>query len=299
MRAQSSAADPRGGKHMSRNRARHRRGLSTAAGTIAVLLLTACSANTPALSTPTVQQSPRSAPADFTVYDTTFYANLNLEQAGAVKADIIYGSAVASLAGQPSPGGTHGGPKAELALPPRQAYEQLVRQHLSTPGPLVLDYETLYLTGPPDEAQRHFQKLSTLLQWTHQAAPGKQIGFWGLLNNTQPAYYPLARSLAEHEDAFFPDLYTFSPDRNKWQARLDRDLAEAKQINPNVPVYPFLWPQYPEHTPNAGQYLSADLWSYELAACAKTVKGVAIWGGSTRGNRDQTWVDTLKQFTAR
>ncbi|MFI6844235.1 hyaluronidase [Kitasatospora sp. NBC_00085] len=266
---------------------------------IAVLGLAACDANAPAASTPTVKQSPGPAPAGFTVYDTTFYANLDLEQAGAVKADIIYGSAVASLAGQPSPGGTYGGPKAELALPPQEAYEKVVRQHLGTPGPLVLDYETLYLTGTPDEAQRHYQKLSTLLQWTHEAAPGKQIGVFGLLDTTQPAYYPLARSLAEQEDAFFPDLYTPSPDRNKWQARLDRIVAQAQQTNPNIPVYPFLWPHYPDHTPNASQYLPADLWSYELAACAKAVKGVVIWGGSTRGNSDRAWVDTLKQFTAR
>ncbi|MFD8707248.1 hypothetical protein ACFV1W_32475 [Kitasatospora sp. NPDC059648] len=263
-----------------------------------MLLLTACSANTPAAPAPAATYGVGRAPAGFTVYDTTFYADLDLQQTGAVKADLIYGSAVAALAGQPSPGGPYGGPKAELDLPPQAAYEQLVRQHLGTPGPLVLDYETLYLSGTPDEAQRHFQKLTTLLQWTHEAAPGKQVGFWGLLDNTQPRYYPLARTLAEHEDAFFPDLYSSSPDQDKWQARLDRVLDEAKQINPKVPVYPFLWPQYDGHT-MGGKYLPPDSWSYELAACGKTTKGVVIWGGGTNGNSDPTWVDTLKQFTAR
>ncbi|MBV6699884.1 hypothetical protein KV557_22750 [Kitasatospora aureofaciens] len=98
-------------------------------------------------------------------------------------------------------------------------------------------------------AQRHFEKLSTLLEWTHEAAPGKAVGFYGVLGNTSPEYYPPARTLAQHEDAFFPTLYTFSPDRARWQQTLNKDIAEAQQIDPAKPVYPFLWPQYDENTP--------------------------------------------------
>ncbi|MFH9355305.1 hypothetical protein [Kitasatospora sp. NPDC017646] len=278
----------------------------TLAAALGALLLAGCSTpaaphsttDTPAPSASANDPTGRPARTGFTVYDTTFYANLDLTQIGVAKADIIYASAVAVLSGQTDPGGPNGGPKTELALPPKDAYQQLVRQHLTAAGPLVLDYETLYLQGTPEDAQRHYQKLSTLLQWTHEAAPGKKVGFWGVLGNTQPAYYPLARTLAQNEDVFFPDLYTFSPDRGSWQKRLDRDLAEAKQIAPDKPVYPFLWPQYPEHTPNANQYLPADLWAYELTACAKTANSVVLWGGSKNGNSNQAWVDTTKQFLA-
>ncbi|GHE06687.1 hypothetical protein GCM10010339_48550 [Streptomyces alanosinicus] len=96
------------------------------------------------------------------------------------------------------------------------------------------------MAGKPEVARRRFRKLSTLLTWTREAAPHKQIGFWDLLGNISRRYYPLGRALAAHEDVFLPGLHTSSTDSEAgWQHRLDQARAEAKQIAPwqtRVPV---------------------------------------------------------------
>ncbi|GGU47689.1 hypothetical protein GCM10010211_09620 [Streptomyces albospinus] len=261
-----------------------------------LLLLTACqhgasAAPSPASPPPTQAVAPRR----FTVYDTTFYAHLDLTRYGAAKADIIYEGRVAALSGQPvrSPDGR---PTTELRLPPKAAYQNLVRQHMANPGPLVLDYETLYLTGTPEVAERHYRKLSTLLTWTREVAPHKRIGFWDLLGNTSRRYYPWGRALAAHEDVFLPSLYTDSKDSEaRWQHRLDQARAEAKQLAPGKPVYPFLWPQFRDRA-GSGRYVSPALWSYELQACGKADRAAVVWGGGPHGNSDTAWLDILKRF---
>ncbi|WP_310719010.1 hypothetical protein [Streptomyces lydicus] len=266
------------------------------AAVIGMLLLTACQLGASAAPSPTTSPSTQAvAPRHFTVYDTTFYDHLDLTEYGAVKADVIYEGRVAALSGQPvrSPNGR---PTTELVLPPKGAYQKLVRQHLANPGPLVLDYETLYLKGTPEVAKRHFRKLSTLLTWTREVAPHKQIGVWDLLGNTGRPYYPLGRTLAAHEDVFLPSLYTSSTDSEaSWQHRLDKARAQAKQIAPGKPVYPFLWPQFRDR-PGAGRYVSPALWSYELRACSKATNAVVLWGGGQHGNRNTAWLDALKHF---
>ncbi|MEV5880880.1 hypothetical protein AB0L75_43270 [Streptomyces sp. NPDC052101] len=265
---------------------------------IGMVLLTACQHGASAAPSPTSSQSTQAvASHQFTVYDTTFYAHLDLAQYGALKADIIYEGRVAALSGQPVRH-PNGRPTTELVLPPKDSYQKLVRQHLANPGPLVLDYETLYLTGTPEVAKRRFQKLSTLLTWTREVAPHKQIGFWDLLGNTSRRYYPLGRTLAAHEDVFFPSLYTSPTDsKASWQHRLDQALAEAKQIAPGKPVYPYLWPQY--QGLRAGQhYMPSQLWSYELQACSKATKAVVLWGGGPHDTSNTAWLEALKRFLA-
>src|ERR1700761_3313810 len=105
----------------------------------------------------------------FTVYDDTYYTNIDLGEVGAVRSNLVYEAPVARLAGQ-NPADFRGRRPvgAELALPPRAAYEDLVRRTVRNPGPLVLDFETLYLRrATPAVAARRFHKLRTLLAWAH------------------------------------------------------------------------------------------------------------------------------------
>lgn len=232
----------------------------------------------------------------FPVYDNTFYRNVDLEQAGAVKSNIVYEYLVAELTGQDAnkfrgtrPGG------AELNLPDKNAFEALVQSVTTGPGPVVLDFETLYLEGPQADAERHFEKLRTMLEWAHEAVPGRTVGYYGVLGNTSPRYYKLERRLAEREDALFPSLYTFSDNRPAWLAKFRRIMTQAAKVAPGKPVYAYLWPQYHDGTKLAGHYLTPDHWRYELETAQQLCSGVVIWGPRV-SDPDRRWVDETAAF---
>ena len=234
----------------------------------------------------------------FPVYDNTFYSNVNLERVGAVKSNVVYESPVAQLSGQnpddfagPRPRG------AELALPAKADFEALVQRTARHPGPVVLDFETLYLKGSRAVAQRRFAKLRTLLDWAHEAVPGRTVGYYGVLGNTLPRYYPLERQLAAREDALFPSLYTFGDNRAGWHAKFTQIMAEAKAVAPRKPVYAYLWPQYHDGTKLAGRYLTPDHWRYELRTAQQLCSGVVIWSPWSTAT-DQRWVDETSAFLA-
>lgn len=231
----------------------------------------------------------------FQVFDNTFYTNVDLTRYGAVRSNIVYEHSVAELTGQSQDfrGGTR--PGVELALPPQAAYEQLVRRLSVHPGPVVLDFETLYLKGAADVVQRRFGKLRTLLAWAHRAVPGKAIGYYGLLGNTAPQYLHLARELAKDEDAFFPSLYVFTNDRTQWRALLARRVAEAKSIDPDKPIYAYLWPEFHDNSNLAGTYVSADYWSFQLAESRTQISGVVVWS-KQKPNAEPGWVNATRTF---
>jgi hypothetical protein len=236
------------------------------------------------------------AGASFPVYDNSGYSNVDLEHFGAVRSNIVYEAPVAQLADQQPR--YFRGPRpywAELALPPQAAYEALVRRTVQYPGPVVLDFETLYLRGSTAIADRRFWKLQTLLAWTHDAVPGREVGYYGVLGNTAPRYLRLERQLATHEDALFPSLYTFSADLAAWRRRFRQIMDEAAYVAPGKPVYAYLRPQYHEGTRLAGRYLTPDHWSYELRVAKQVCSGVVIWG--PRSNAlDQRWVEATGSF---
>jgi len=267
------------------------------------LALAAAVAVTGAIAGPCVSASaagtgPLAARADasFPVYDNSGYSNVDLERLGAVRSNIVYEAPVAQLADQQPQ--YFRGPRpywAELALPPRAAYEALVRRTAEYPGPVVLDFETLYLKGSTATADRRLRKLKTLLAWTHDAVPGREVGYYGVLGNTAPRYLRLERQLATHEDALFPSLYTFSADLAAWRLRFRQIMGEAAYVAPGKPVYAYLRPQYHEGTPLAGRYLTADHWSYELRVARQLCSGVVIWGPRSSA-LDQRWVDATGSF---
>jgi hypothetical protein len=234
--------------------------------------------------------------APFAVYDNTFYSNVDLGRVGAVRSNVIYEAPVAQLAGQ-NPAHFRGArpASAELALPPQAGYEDLVRRTSGGAGPVVLDFETLYLKGSSAVAHRRFQKLQTLLGWAHQAVPGRVVGYYGVLGNSQARYLPLERKLAVHEDALFPSLYTFGDNLTAWHGNFRRIMAEARSVAPGKRVYAYLWPQYHGGSARAGAYLTPAHWRYELDTATKLCAGVVIWGPSAR-DPDQRWVGATAGF---
>jgi hypothetical protein len=240
------------------------------------------------------------ASAAFTVYDDTFYTNIDLRRIGMARSNLVYEAPVARLAGQ-DPARFRGARPAgaELALPPRAAYEDLVRRTTFGPGPLVLDFETLYLRrAKPAVAARRFQKLRTLLDWAHDAVPGRPIGYYGVLGNTAPEYLGLERRLAAREDALFPSLYTFGDDLVAWRTGFRRIMAEAAAVAPGKPVYAYLWPQYHGGTRQAGRYLAPAHWNYELETAERLCAGAVVWGPAA-ADPDVAWVGATEDFLVR
>jgi hypothetical protein len=219
----------------------------------------------------------------FVLYDNTHYTNLDLEQYGLVKSNVLYEDAASKQA------------IAAGQVPDQTLFKTRLALHEQDPGPLVLDFEDLYLTGSPATAAYHLRVLTLLARWAHEAAPGKIIGFYGLLNHIDRVYLPLAQQLAPFEDAFFPSLYTFNDDRAQWRRRLLDDLALARQIAPGKPIYPYLWPQYHEGTPKALQYLGASYWRFQLLTSYRYTSGAVIWSSGGPTGSDQ-WVAATAQF---
>ena len=233
--------------------------------------------------------------ASFPVYDNSAY-RVDLERFGAVKSNIVYEAPVAQLAAQ-RPGDFRGARPswAELALPPRAAYEALVRRTVRHPGPVVLDFETLYIRGSSAAAHRHYRKLQTLLAWTHAAVPGRTVGYYGVLGNTAPRYFGLERQLARHENALFPSLYTFSNNLSAWHARFRQIMGEARSVARGKPVYAYIRPQYHDGTKLAGRYLTPAHWRYELQVAKQLCSGVVIWGPH-QSVPDLRWVQATASF---
>jgi hypothetical protein len=229
------------------------------------------------------QRALASCPQAFTLYDNTHYADLNLEQYGLIKSNVLYEDAASKQA------------IAAGQVPDETTFKTRLAQQDQNPGPVVLDFEDLYLTGSPATAAFHAQVLTLLATWAHQAAPGKVIGYYGLLGHTDLHYLPLAQQLAPLQNAFFPSMYTFDDDRSAWRQRLLGDLRLAQEIAPGKPVYPYIWPQYHEGTPKALQYLSASYWRLQLRTIRRYAAGAVIWSGGGPNGSDQ-WVAATARF---
>ena len=219
----------------------------------------------------------------FTLYDNTHYSDRPLAPYAVTRSGVFYEDA----AERESIAAGH--------VPDKRAFIDAVAAEVQAPGPLVLDFEDLYLTGTPAIATFHLRVLTLLASWAHQAAPRMVIGFYGLLGHTATAYLPLARRLAPLEDAFFPSLYTFDDDHALWEGRLQGDMQQAQAIDPRKPVYPYIWPQYHEHTPRALQYLDAAYWSFQLRSIHALANGAVIWSGGGP-NGSAAWVVSTAQF---
>jgi hypothetical protein len=216
---------------------------------------------------------PTSRPADFKVFDNLHAEGKpDLTAAGLLGCNIVYDGYV-------WPGGEKSASFGRM--PDETAYKTAVRSHTTRPGPVVLDVETLALSGKPDVVAAHFQLFNTLARWTHEAVPGHVVGYYGHgLFPEEPGkeYAAQAQHLAGAVDAFFPSMYTFDANRDGWKRKADRLLKQARQLAPGKPVYYYLWPQFHGGT---HAVLPVDQWSFELETARDLgADGVVLWSGS-------------------
>jgi hypothetical protein len=180
-------------------------------------------------------------------------------------------------------------------------FKKLVIERAKKPGPIVIDIEDLKLDGDKAEVERHFKLFMTLIQWAHEAAPGRVFGYYGetaglFPRKVAPPFKADARRLATAVDAFFPSMYVSNDDRAKWTSNAERLVKEAHELAPGKPVYFYLMPDYHGGSPKAGQTIDGDYWSFQLNESRRAgADGVVLWEGSQRPwTPGEWWPATLK-----
>ncbi|GLW70981.1 hypothetical protein Kpho02_32800 [Kitasatospora phosalacinea] len=239
---------------------------------------------------------PAHAATGFTLYDDTAYATAVVGH-GAVPANLVPNRVCTPLV-------------AGGALPAEADWKALVAQYdTHADAPLVLDCESLYLTGTAATAADHLNRLATLQSWARQVAPNQLIGWYGLLGNTATAHQGLYRQLIaqDRNTAFFPSAYTYATGYDSWLATLKANLATAAQIDPALPVLPYIWPQYHDGTGALSlTWVPAAQFAFQLAALHDLgLPGAVIWGGSNpavcdaacqNGAGSQGWLPATRAF---
>jgi hypothetical protein len=191
--------------------------------------------------------------------------------------------------------------QAPRVLPSREAFEALVREHATNPGPLVIDIEHISLRSSPESARQSMKLLAQLADWAHEAVPGKVIGYYGTntLSNVLPANEALARELTSHVDAFFPPIYNFDDNRTNWEKRAQAAQAEAHALDAKKPVYFYLWPQYHVGSARALRYVDGDYWRFQLETAHRYGDGVVLWGPDAYAWNDKSgWWYATEKFAA-
>ncbi|MCE5267739.1 MAG: hyaluronidase [Planctomycetaceae bacterium] len=190
-------------------------------------------------------------------------------------------------------------------LPPKADFIAAVQKHASRrTGPIVLDIEGIPLSGDPKVVKPRFTLFATLAKWAKEAAPDRIVGYYGHgLFPERPAkqYKAEAKELAAPVDAFFPSMYVFNDNREAWRKKLADVVAEARRIAPGKPVYPFVWPQYHDGTPQQFQFVTGEYWRWQLDTIRQCgADGVVLWGARRYPNahvwneQADWWQETLR-----
>jgi hypothetical protein len=233
----------------------------------------------------------------FAVFDNMFYAGKpDLSRTGLIRSSVIYNRLewkTAIAAGQ---------------FPDEAAFKEDVKKHAAEgPGPVVIDIEYVFLSqtrGTTDaEVKNHFKLFVTLAKWAREAAPGHLVGYYGHgLFPEEPGkeYAAETKELIAAVDAFFPSMYVHSNQTaGQWKEKLQSLIAKAHEIAPGKPVFPYLWPQYHEATPESPKFVNGDYMKFQLETARDCgADGVVIWSSSKFAWKDAPWFEALLKFVA-
>jgi hypothetical protein len=254
-----------------------------------------------------VTPPPSTAPqAKFVVFDGTLYQGKpSPAQLGMKPITVLYQASMWP--------GKSGDPQS---VPNADVVRALALKASQSGGIAVVDIEQWQVTGDPATVAQSIDKYQQTLQIFQQAAPSLQVGYysvapirdyWSPIDGTQSPNYlawqqqnNTVAPVAQQANALFPSAYTFYTDQAGWQKYAIAQIAEARRIAPDKPVYLFLWPQYDDGKgAKGGDYLSDDYWKMELETARKYADGVVIWGGwsQTWDNNASWWLETQQFMT--
>jgi hypothetical protein len=193
-------------------------------------------------------------------------------------------------------------------LPDEKSFKEAIRSRSAgKPGPVVIDIEYVYLSQThgttDDEVKQHFKLFITLAKWAHEAAPGHLVGFYGHgLFPEEPGteYSAETRQLIAAVDAFFPSMYIHgNQTAAQWRAKLQTLLAQAHELAPGKPVYPYVCPQYHEGGPKALEFVDPGYMKFQLETARDSgASGVVFWASGKFRWEDAPWLHALLQFVA-
>ncbi|MGO4262541.1 hypothetical protein [Lysobacter sp. TAB13] len=230
----------------------------------------------------------------FHAYDNSQYTGVDLVgDAGLVKSNILYQSERWVQCTRNN------------LLPDEAEFKQAVRDKAVNPGPIVLDFENIWVkTADPAEAKKHYLIWRQLFIWAKQAAPDRVIGAYDLLGPNTDGYRDCARDLARYQDAFYPHLYTGKDlDQPTWERRLDNRVASARNIDPQLPLLPYIRPQIESGCPtpdSTSPFLSAQRWRRQLDQLGEKASGFVVWSPVSCSHdvpvADRGWIDETIGF---
>lgn len=224
----------------------------------------------------------------FHAYDNTIYSNVD----------------VGTLAGIPNAGILYAHPGwndlfLSGATPSESSFKHAVELKSTAPGPFILDFEVMYLSGSAAQVQQNYTVWAQLLDWANEVLddlhPGKILGAWALVDTAtlDSAYLDLAQDLTNRCGAIFQSMYTYDETETHWYNRLLANEALGRQVSSTKPILAYLWPQYSHNY----TFLTGARWRAELDACLTHADGFVIWNsGASNTVTNTAWVDQTVDF---
>ena len=178
----------------------------------------------------------------------------------------------------------------------------------------VIDIEHWPVKGEPATVSRSVALYLNVLKSFQESTPDVKYGYyrippvpdyWNAIQDPSSSRYQeweernrRLDELADQVDVFFPSLYTFYQDRERWVRYAIANIEQTRKYNGDKPVYVFLWPQY--HTYNediGGQFIDPEFWKIQLQTARKYADGIVIWTPSSlEWDDDAEWWKVTKAF---
>lgn len=184
-------------------------------------------------------------------------------------------------------------------LPDQAWYVEMVRKRVVHSGPVVVDVEDLPIGGTDEaEVRENVRILSTLADWTRDAVPTREIGFYSynVLPDVPDTNVPWVKPLLDRIDSFFVGMYSLNDDRQAWVARANHMVERARTLAPNKKIYFYLWPQYLERARQSEQFIDVETWKFVLTQSCLLADGIVLWSKHVPMTSSD-WIDPVLRMS--
>lgn len=192
-----------------------------------------------------------------------------------------------------------------------------IRKASKNQDPICLDIESWDLRD--GNYKINGKKYISVFDYFKKKLPGRKIGYFGMLPHRDLYLYKQKggsknvsklsfqdqwssmntniKYITQNNDIAFPSFYFRNKNMKVWKWVTEQQISKLKEINPNIPVYGFIWPQY-----WSSEFVSANDWRFQLETLYQLCDGVVIWGPSKNiddrkpiswDNNREWWKETL------